>query len=141
MMDVQLQRPLPNPSPLTEPFWAAAREGRLVRPVCDACGRSFFTPGLICPHCLSEAWTYRTSSGRGTVYSSTVVHRPPSPALPGPYHLAIVDMEEGWHLLTNIVDATDTPVPIGTPVEVTWVQINDQWTFPAFSRTETKELQ
>jgi uncharacterized OB-fold protein len=139
MIDVQLQRPLPSPSPLTEPFWTAARECRLVRPVCDSCGQSFFTPQLICPHCLNEGWTYRTSSGHGIVYSSTVVHRPPSPALPAPYQLAIVDMDEGWHLLTNIIDAGDEPVPIGAPVEVTWVPIDDQWTFPAFRTTEPKE--
>lgn len=138
-MDVQLERPLPSPSELTAPFWQAAREHRLVRPVCDTCTRSFFTPQLICPHCLGEQWSYRPSTGRGTVYSSTVVHRAPSPALPAPYELAIVDMDEGWHLLTNIVPPRDTPTPIGTRVEVTWVQIDPNWTFPAFRPIDTED--
>ncbi|MEE2058140.1 Zn-ribbon domain-containing OB-fold protein [Rhodococcus artemisiae] len=139
MMDVQLERPLPSPSELTAPFWAAAHERRLVRPVCDDCAHSFFTPQLICPHCLSEKWSFRTSTGRGTVYSSTIVHRSPSPALPAPYEIAIVDMDEGWQLLTNIVPAADRPTPIGSRVEVTWVEIDEEFTFPAFRAIDTED--
>ena len=139
-MDLQLERPLPTPSELTAPFWAAAREHRLVRPVCDDCTRSFFTPQLICPHCLGEKWSYQTSTGRGSIYSSTIVHRPPSPALPAPYELAIVDIDEGWQVLTNIVTTEGTPTPIGTRVEVAWVEIDENWTFPAFHATDTEDL-
>jgi uncharacterized OB-fold protein len=139
-MGVRLERPLPSPSELTEPFWQACREYRLVRPVCDECLRSFFTPQLICPHCLAERWSYQTSTGRGLVYSSTRVHRPPSPALAAPYELAIVALDEGWSMLANIVAPDDRPTPIGTPVEVTWLELDDTWTFPAFRPTDTKDL-
>jgi uncharacterized OB-fold protein len=135
MMD-EPQRPLPSPTPLTEPFWRAGRDHRLVRPVCTDCGRSFFTPQVICPHCLSEAWTYQPSSGLGTIYSSTIVHRAPFPALEAPYQLAIVDVDEGWQMLANIVD-TEEPTPIGSRVEVTWLLIDDRFTFPAFRPTAT----
>ena len=138
-MDVRPERPLPTVSSVTAPFWQAAREHRLVRPVCDECGHNFFTPQLICPRCLSERWTFQASSGAGTVYSSTVIHRSPSPAIPAPYQLAIVDMDEGWHLLTNIVDRGDRPTPVGARVEVAWVPIDEQWTFPAFRTIETKD--
>jgi uncharacterized protein len=133
-------RPLPTPSEMTAPFWAAAREHRLVRPVCDACERSFFTPQILCPHCSSELWTYRDSAGRGTVYSVTTVHRSPSPALPAPYELAIIDMDEGWQLLGNIASLAE-PTPIGARVEVTWSEIDAVWTFPAFRTLDTKESQ
>ena len=99
-----MPRPRPTPSELTAPFWAAARERRLVRPRCNSCGRSFFTPQVACPVCLSEDWSYVDSAGRGTVYSFTVVHRAPSPALSAPYVLAVVELiDEGWSMLTNVV--------------------------------------
>jgi uncharacterized OB-fold protein len=122
----------PQPSELTAPFWTAAREHVLVRPVCAACGRSFFTPQIACPACLSTEWAYEPSSGRGTVYSATVVHRAPFPGLATPYQVAIVDLEEGWSMLSNIVDSPEAPAPIGTAVEVAWVDVDDELTLPAF---------
>lgn len=125
-------RPRPEPSWLTEEFWAAARRHELVRPRCRACGTSFFTPQVACPSCLSEDWAYAPSSGRGTVYSATVVHRAPFPGLDTPYQVAIVDLEEGWSMLANIVDAPTAPTPIGTPVEVCWIDVDAELTLPAF---------
>lgn len=125
-------RPRPEPSALTAEFWAAARRHELVRPRCHACGASFFTPQIACPSCLSEDWSYEASSGRGTVYSSTVVHRAPFPTLPTPYHVAIVDLEEGWSMLTNLIDAGEAPVAIDTPVEVAFVDVDDELTLPVF---------
>jgi hypothetical protein len=131
-----MARPLPVPSALTAEFWEAARRRVLVRPVCGACGHSFFTPQIACPHCLSEEWAYVRSSGRGTVYSSTLVHRPPSPGLDVPYELAIVDLEEGWSMLANIVEAGDAPTPIGAPLELTWLEVGGDAPLPAFRRVE-----
>ncbi|OBA54302.1 hypothetical protein A5780_26005 [Nocardia sp. 852002-20019_SCH5090214] len=139
-MAVQFTRPLPSPTELTAPFWEAARNHRLIRPVCDDCDRSFFTPQLICPHCLGERWNYRISIGRGFVYSSTRVHRSPSPALPAPYELAIVEIDEGWHMLANIVATGPAPTPIGTRVEVTWLEVDEHWTLPAFQTTDIEDL-
>lgn len=141
-------RPRPDPSPLTEPFWAAARERRLVRPYCPDCDRSFFTPQIACPRCLSTAWEYRESSGRGTVYSATVVHRAPYPGFTSPYHVAIVDLDEGWQMLSNVVDPDASreaggvgakPVPIGTRVTVDWLPLDERIVLPVF-RTTTDEV-
>ena len=131
-------RPRPEPSELTRGFWEAARRHVLVRPVCDACGASFFTPQIACPRCLSEAWTYEPSSGRGVVYSATVVHRAPFPGLETPYHVAVVDLEEQWSMMTNIVEAGETPTPIGTPVEVTWLPLDDEIVLPVFRPAATE---
>lgn len=131
-------RPRPDPSPLTAPFWAAARERRLVRPYCPACDHSFFTPQIACPRCLSTDWEYRESSGRGVVYSATVVHRAPYPGFTSPYHVAIVDLEEGWQMLSNIVGtdarpgAEADPVPIGTAVTVDWLPLDERIVLPVF---------
>lgn len=138
-MTTPLTRPLPSPSALTEPFWEAARENILVRPVCDDCERSFFTPQVICPHCLSGRWAYQRSSGRATIYSTTVVHRAPSPELEAPYELALLDVEEGWSMLANIVNGSSVPTPIGTAVEVTWISADAGFVFPAFRAAKLKE--
>ncbi|MBP2366214.1 Zn-ribbon domain-containing OB-fold protein [Pseudonocardia parietis] len=105
---------------LTAGFWAAAAARELVRPVCRDCGRSFFTPQIACPGCLSENWVYERSSGRGTVYSSTVVHKAASPGVAVPFGLGIVDLEEGWSMLTTLLG--DRLPAIGDPVEVAWVE-------------------
>lgn len=115
---------------LTAPFWAAAEQRVLVRPVCADCGRSFFSPQIACPACLSENWSYVPSSGRGTVYSATVVHKAPSPDFEVPYRLAVVELEEGWSMLANLI-GTAAPTASGVPVEVTWVERAGR-TLPAF---------
>ena len=73
---------------------------------------------MVCPWCRSGDWTYRPSGGRGAVYSYTVVHRPPEPGFEAPYVPAIVDMEEGWSLLSWIVDCPPQQVHIGMEVQV-----------------------
>lgn len=97
---------------LTDEFWAAAERGELVRPVCDSCGRSFFSPRVVCPYCRSARWQYQASSGLGTVYSHTTVYRGPDQTWTTPYVLAVVDMDEGWNLLTTLlVDPPSEDVP------------------------------
>lgn len=122
---------------LTEGFWAAATEHVLVRPVCRSCEASFFPPVIACPHCLGEEWDYRASNGRGTIYSCSIVHKAPSPGFEVPFPLAIVDLDdEGWGLLTTIVDSTPGWCPeIGSAVEVTWRESGGR-TLPAFRLLE-----
>ena len=111
-----------EPSELTAEFWDAAAEGRLVRPVCAACGRSFFTPRVVCPHCRAAAWSYQDSDGLGTVSSHTTVYRGPDETWETPYVLGVVDVDEGWNLLTRLlVEPPDEAEPgalIGTRVRV-----------------------
>jgi len=118
---------LPVSDELTSPFWAAAQDEILVRPVCGDCGRNFFSPQIACPRCLSENWAYQPSAGRGTVYSVTVVHKAPSPEFEVPYVLAVVELDEGWSMLANLVDEA----PIGAPVELTWIDRGER-RLPAF---------
>lgn len=122
---------------LTDPFWAAAAQGQLVRPVCRDCGRSHFTPKWSCPHCHSEHWAYEPSNGRGRIYSSTVVHRGPDATWPTPYVLVIVDLEEGWSMLSRLlVDAPgDTESFAGRSVQVRFQQeaVPPNRTLPVFA--------
>lgn len=125
---------MPPATELTAPFWTAVERHQLVRPVCQTCGRSFFTPQIACTHCLSEDWKYQPSAGRGTVYSATVVHRPPSPDFEVPFRLGIMDIvDEGWSMLANIVGGSaQHPPPFGAQVRVTWIERNGR-TLPAFT--------
>lgn len=117
----------------TAPFWEAVEHHRLTRPHCARCGLSFFTPQLLCPSCRRGDWEWRTSDGRGTVYSHTTVHRAPDEGFETPYVLAIVDLSEGWSMLTTIVGPFANDICIGDPVEVCWISSRGR-TLPAFSR-------
>ncbi len=123
---------------LTGEFWAATAEGRLVRPVCEDCGRSFFTPRVICPHCRSSRWTYVDSDGLGVVSSHSTVHRGPDETWATPYVLGVVDLDEGWYLLTRLlVDPPDESEPgalIGMRVRVQFIADDHaDRTLPAFA--------
>ena len=102
----------------TRPFWDAAAQHRLVRPVCRDCGTNFFTPQIACPRCHSERWAWEDSSGRGAIYSKSTVHKAPAPDFPVPYVLAIVALDEGWGMLSNIVNCPPSRVQIGMRVRV-----------------------
>lgn len=118
---------------MTAPFWEASARHELVRPVCGACGRSFFVPQYLCPHCGSEDWGYQPSDGRGVIATYTVVHRAPDPRFETPYVVAVVELaDEGWSLMTNIVGVDGGDVEIGMPVEVSWIEFEGD-TLPAFA--------
>ena len=105
--------PAPETNPETKPFWEAAAQGRLLIKKCLACGRVHFYPRAICPFCGSDKTEWVTASGRGTVYSYSVMRR-----VPVPYALAYVTLEEGVSMMTNIVDCDLDAIRIGQRVTV-----------------------
>ena len=118
---------------LTGPFWAAVNSRALVRPVCDDCGRSHFSPQLVCPWCQSGGWSYEPSSGVGTVYSHTTIHRPPDPSFEAPYVVADIELDEGWRMFSRIVGCEPSAVHIDMPVQVTFVAGPDEQLLPCFT--------
>jgi uncharacterized OB-fold protein len=109
-------------SPETVPFWegVAARELRLQR--CDACARAVFFPRVLCPHCHSEDLSWFRAAGTGTVYSYTVVRRTWGAfADQVPYTVALIDLDEGPRMLSQIVG--DSPAGIGARVEVVFTDL------------------
>ena len=120
--------PVPVPTELSRPFWEAAREGRLVLQKCGACGAFRWTPQVLCTVCLSEDSAWTPVSGRGRLYSYTIVHRPPLPAFAAPYVVAVVRLEEGPLMLSNIVDADPAALAMEMPVEVVFQPLSDQIT-------------
>jgi uncharacterized OB-fold protein len=113
-------RPMPHPTPVSQPYWDAAREHRLAAPRCRACGTLFLYPRATCPACLSAELDWEQLSGRGRVYTFTVVRQAAHPAFADdvPYVLAIVELDEGPRLLTNVVGCDPGEVRCDQPVEV-----------------------
>jgi hypothetical protein len=119
-------------SELTRPFWDAVREGRLIVQRCSACGKTFFRPEVACPHCFSTEWRWVESSGRGTLYSFSVVHRAPSPAFQAPFIFAAIDMEEGWTMFSNVIGIAPDEAKIGMKLMVSFEHPSDTLSLPLF---------
>jgi len=124
--------PLPRPTELSQVHWDGCREGKLRVQRCRSCATYVFIPQPCCTHCQSTALAWVETSGRGVVYSYTVVHRAPRPQFSAPYIVAIVAMEEGWHMLSNVVDCAPQDMAIGLAVTVRFKRMNDEITLPYF---------
>jgi uncharacterized OB-fold protein len=100
--------PRPDLTPVNAPYWSALGEGRLTYQSC-ACGHRWLPPRADCPNCLGRQWTWQTASGDATLVSWVVFHTPPSEAFEGrtPYTVAVVQLDEGPRMITNIDDAPD----------------------------------
>ena len=122
MPEVQGERPpKPRPAPLPEPeaaeYWAAARDGTLLVQRCDRCGHHQLYPRALCVVCHSPV-SWAEASGRGTVYSYTVIRQNYSRPFRDwmPYVVALVDLEEGPRIMTNIVGCDPEDVRVDMPV-------------------------
>lgn len=110
----------------TAAFWDGCAGGQLLLPRCDDCGQLIWYPRLVCPFCGSHAVTYTAVSGRGTVYSFTVVRRGGGPFRDAaPYVLAMVRLNEGPTMMTNLVDVDPATVSIGQAVVVVFEPVDD----------------
>ena len=129
------KRPLPEPTPETREFWDGAKRRELRIQRCRTCGEAYFYPRPFCPHCSSRDVEWFTASGRGKLHTYVISHRP----APGfqdyvPYVIAIVELDEGPRMMTNIVGVDPQPenLPIDMAVEVEWDQQNDDIHLPLF---------
>lgn len=120
-------RPIPPVSALTQPYWDAARRQELVVQHCSACDCRPFPPRAHCPACGSAELSWAAVSGKGTIYSYTVAHRPPHPVFAGqcPLAVAIVELEEGPRMISNIVGCDPDGIEVGMAVHVAFEPIDD----------------
>ena len=128
------RRPLPRfPEALTEPFWELTRAHRLGYQVCQRCQGLVFYPRRHCTHCTSTALEWRDSSGKGYIYTFTVMRQHAYPVFQAmiPYVLALVDLDEGFRMLTQIVDVDPAAVRVGQRVQVRWLD-QDTVALPIF---------
>jgi len=125
-------RPIVNPC--AQPFWDATREDKLLIQQCEKCKTHIFYPRLFCTECHSDRLGWVEASGRGVVYSYTVVHNnSPSAFLADvPYVVAIVRLDEGVQMCTNIVDCDPAAVRCDMPVQVVFEALDSEFTLPKF---------
>jgi len=130
------QRPLPEITPLTEPFWSALRERRLVVQRCNACGTLRFPPEAGCFECGSMNSSWSEMSGRATLWSWTIGYPPLLPffAERAPWPVAVVQLDEGPRLVTNIVDVPVEDYAVGLSLVADYEDIADDVTLVVFRR-------
>ena len=127
------ERLLPRPSSESQHFWDGTKEGELRLQRCGDCGKSYFPPRPFCPFCSSRNVSVYPASGQATLYSYVINHLP-TPGFDGPHAVAVVTLEEGPRMMTNIVDCEQTPdtLVLDMPLEVTFERQNDDITLPLF---------
>ena len=127
------ERPLPAITPETRHFWEGTRAGELRLQRCDACAHVYFPPRPFCPQCSGREVSVVRASGRATLYSYVIHHRP-APGFTPPYSIAVVQLEEGPRMMTNIVDVAQTPeaLQLDMPLEVAFQRMNDEIHLPLF---------
>lgn len=128
-------RPVPDPSEYGAPYWAAARDGHLVLQHCPRCDRLQHFPRPWCTACLNPEMEFVPASGLGTVYSCTVVRRNPNPVFAArvPYVLALIDLDEGVRVMSNVVDCDPAEVRVGQRVRVCFEAIDETHRVPLFT--------
>ena len=129
------KKPVPIVNEWARPFWEAAKEERLSIQQCTVCDKHIFYPRMACPHCGADDPKWVNASGKGTVYSFTVVqNNAPSAFIQDiPYVVAVVKLEEGVQLLSNIVGCDPADVTCDMPVVVTFEKLDDEFTLPKFT--------
>ena len=111
-------RAKPKPTPETQHFWDGTRDGELRLQRCDACANVYFPPRPFCPNCASRKVSVFKASGKGKLYSYVINHRPAAPGFTPPYSIAVVELDEGPRMMTNIVDCPQTPEALELDMKV-----------------------
>ena len=127
-------KPIPTPSILAEPFWDALKRGEFVLQRCTACGHHNHPPKIICPKCHAQKLEWAAVARTGTLYSYTIVHRPPTAAFKAdvPYAVGLVDVDgTGVRLLSSIVAPLDQ-VKVGMRLELVFDAVREDFTLFRF---------
>ncbi len=130
-----MPRSLPEPTPETQHFWDGTVVGELRLQRCDDCGSAYFPPRPFCPDCLSRSVQVFSASGRASLHSYVINQRAaPDSGFEAPYSIAVVELEEGPRMLTNIVRCPQTPeaLLLDMPLEVHFEKISDAIALPLF---------
>ncbi|MCK1675185.1 Zn-ribbon domain-containing OB-fold protein [Bradyrhizobium sp. 150] len=127
------KRYVPVATPETKHFWDGASQGRLVVQQCQQCEHTYFPPRPFCCECGSRDVAPRECSGRARLYSYVISHRA-APGFEAPYSIAVVELEEGPRLMTNIVNVPQTPeaLVLDMPLRVTFKELSTEITLPLF---------
>jgi uncharacterized protein len=124
--------PAPVPSLFSAPYWEGCARGELRFLRCANCHQALADAPRICWRCHSRELNWEVSEGRGRLYSWTIVWRPQTPEFTVPYVPIIVELEEGWQLLSNLIGCEHDAVRVGLPVELELHRLTESITLPYF---------
>ncbi len=129
-------KPVPEVTPALAPFFAAARERRLLVQRCGGCGVLRFPPRELCSGCLATDATWVEVSGRGEIYSFNIMHQVYHPGFAAdvPYAVVVVKLAEGPKLTSNVIDCPPHELRVGMPVTVVFEEMTPEVTLPKFRR-------
>lgn len=136
-----MDRTLPQKTTLTEPWFDACMRGVLLVQKCSVCGKHQFYPRIICSHCGAGQPEWVETSGRGRIASFSIVRRAISRAYEAPYVVALIELEEGPVMMSNIVGCDPDTVEIGQSVNVTFEAWSDDITLPVFKPADSEAKQ
>ena len=130
----EYNKPIPVPSAESQAYWDGLRDRKLLMPRCDACGKYWFPPSLLCPHCNETKWTWTSTSGRGRIFSYVVYHRVYHPGFAEevPYAVAVIELDEGPRMVSNVIGIAPDKLTCDLRVEVVYQPITDTVTLPKF---------
>lgn len=133
-------RPLPAPTDLTRPFWDGLAGGELRLQRCAGCGHLRNPIATVCPRCLSADYAWVALSGHGTVFSTIVFHQVYHEAFAAevPYNVSVVELDEGPHLLSNVVGKPPGEVRVGDRVRVVFPEVAPGVTIHRFTPLENE---
>jgi uncharacterized OB-fold protein len=133
-----VRRALPKPTPETQHFWDGCRAGELRLQRCRACAHTYFPPRPFCPSCASRDVEVYAASGKATLYSYVINHRPRPDMGTEPHSIAVVTLAEGPRMMTNIVGCPQTPeaLVLDMPLEVVFEPQSEEITLPFFKPAE-----
>ena len=131
---MRYEKPLPHPNADTKPFWDGCKEHQLRFQKCRRCQHVRWPPSILCPRCYSRDTEWILACGKGKLYTYTVYHQALDESFKNdlPYVAAIVELDEGPHLLTNIVGCNHDRIECDMLLEVVWEDINEAFTLPKF---------
>jgi uncharacterized OB-fold protein len=127
---------LPPDTDLSRPFWEGCRDNELRLQHCNDCDRFQFYPRIVCSHCDGDALSWRAVSGRGHVASFTIVRRGISRAYEAPYVVALIDLDEGPRMMSNVVGCAPESISVGDSVDVQFEAWSSNHTLPVFRKRQ-----
>ncbi len=132
----EYKKPLPQSDPVTAVFWESVKAHEMKIQRCNDTGKYFFYPRGMSPFTLSSNISWEPVTGKGTVHAFTIVHLNRAPGFSDelPYVVAMIELEEGPRMMSNLIDIDADPehVKIGMPVELVYDDVTDEVTLPKF---------
>jgi len=127
-------RPAPIPDAESEPFWSGTLDGKLLVQECSMCGQRQLYGRSLCTNCHSAALNWVETSGKGTIYSRTIIRQNPSRSFKHmiPFVVALIDLDDGPRLMSNVIGTLAEEVQIGDRVRVTFEKVSDAAALPLF---------